>query len=117
MRLLIGILLLGALGCVIEKGGTGAAPSSVPTLNLPSAPSSVPTPNPPSALCVAPFPPYGGNDINPPTGGCFYTGTTRAIVDAAIARQPQDTWGLSGHGHAFAQQLPDGTWIIAVNKS
>jgi hypothetical protein len=104
MRLLIGILLLGAWGCVIEKGGTVAAPSSVPTLNLSSA------------LCVAPFPQYGGNDINPPTGGCFYTGTTRAIVDAAIARQPQDTWGLSGHGHAFAQQLPDGTWIIAVNK-
>lgn len=100
MKLLILTVALSALSCSITKTGMVTAVG----------------PSPVTSFCIAPFPPYGGNDVPAPSGGCFGAGVSRAIVDAAIAAQPQDTWGISGHGHAFAQQLPDGSWIIAVNK-
>jgi hypothetical protein len=41
---------------------------------------------------------------------------TKAEVEAIIAQHPNGTWGLSGKGYAWAEQLKDGTWHIAVTK-
>lgn len=110
-------LLIGALftlGCSVTHGGTGAIPTQPTTIVQQAAPP-VASPVVPQTACAT-NPPYGGNDITPPVGGCFGPGRSYAEIVAAIAAHPQDTWGLSGRGFAYPQQLPDGTWIIAVAR-
>lgn len=61
----------------------------------------------------------GGNDVQRAPGftGFASTGKSKAEIEAAIAKHPQGTWGVSGTGIARAERLPDGSWHIAVDRA
>lgn len=126
-KILFAVLSAFAVLSILALAGCGdlvTAPTSLPV--QPYGPVAVPAgavtgnpaelPRPGDPLCSS-MPPFGGTDVLPPVGGCFAPGkATRAEVQAFIDAYPQDTWGLSGKGYAWAEQLLDGTWHIAVTR-
>lgn len=112
------VALWSVLGFAACEARVNPLTPSAPVVEVVTpAPAPAPTPVAAAQTICATTPEYGGNDVYPPVGGCFGPGLkTRAEVEAIIAKYPQYTWGLSGHGFAWPQQLPDGTWIVAVTK-
>lgn len=114
MCVVVAAIGCGVVGCTYTKSSP-ASPSVTPAVQTAAASGVALEIVNGKAFCAS-MPPYGGDDADQPTGGCFASGlATRGEIETLIARYPQNTWGRDGHGFAWPEQLPDGTWHMAVS--